>query len=240
MLPDDGTSISRWIPWFWMPKQSMMGKEAQQTLGDSEHPCLSKAVLCIISEPFPTPSWLSQQLLLTWEKSSCFLRIDDIFKVSLHIPAYINIFMIKIVNRKMLFKVYWVLIRISYHIKSCSANCFGLGSDIPNSQRKKTGTLQHISVCNLFKSILHVFWVLFLFCVYGCFVCVNIYAPHVCSAHRSQKKALNILKLKFQKVGGFWVSCCVDVWTRTQILQKSSQCPLTSEPYLQPHTANDF
>ena len=132
MLPDDGTSTSRWIPWLWMPEQSMVGKEAPQTLGDSEHPCLSKAVLCIFSELFPTPSCLPQQLLLTREKSSCVLRKDDIFKVSIHIPAYISIFMIKIISRKMLFEVYGT--RIRYHI--CSSNLFGLSSDIPNSQRK--------------------------------------------------------------------------------------------------------
>lgn len=143
----------------------------------------------------------------------------------------------------MLFKVYWVLARIRYHINSCSANLFGLRSDILNSQRKKTDTSAYFSMQLVQKHIANVLGFvspLFLFCVYGCFVCVNVYVPHVCSAHKSQKKVLNILKLKLQKVGRFWMSCPVGVWNRTQILWKSIQCSLTSEPYLQSHTANYF
>ena len=53
-----------------------------------------------------------------------------------------------------------------------------------------------------------------------CFACMYVYAPHVCSVCRSQKRASGPSRPKLQMV----MSHCVGGGNCTQVLWKSSQC----------------
>lgn len=62
---------------------------------------------------------------------------------------------------------------------------------------------------------------------YGCFACLCVCAPHGCSAHGDQKRALGFLELEFQMVDG----CCESALQERHAL-------LTPEPSLLPCTVS--
>ena len=45
----------------------------------------------------------------------------------------------------------------------------------------------------------------FMFYVCECLACMHVYVPHVCSAHRGQKRALDPLELELQEVVSYHV-----------------------------------
>ena len=100
---------------------------------------------------------------------------------------------------------------------------------ISTQRQENTGCFayRHVAECG---SFLHFDFILFLFCMYGCFACLRVYVPHTCPKAREARRAIWILGDRSYR----------QLWATMRVLgieprsSGKTTCALSPEPSLQP------